>query len=182
MSMKVIRWYHGIERMDRMVMGCKGHDMGLELVVWQGLIKVGEREKERVKDKTIKMQRWCLTSYVVEDNILWMDLQYNRPCNNRLGYDCSLYIWRFDHKYLGKDRYTFGLSKLCHKNIQNWQHIQDDSLEGFQYKMANKSKLLDYWLLCIVSWDRKVMVGKDWHILGQELNEKVYDYELCDLW
>jgi hypothetical protein len=48
--------------------------------------------------------------------------------------------------------------------------------------MANKSKLLDYWLLCIVSWDRKVMVGKDWHILGQELNEKVYDYELCDLW
>lgn len=111
-----------------------------------------------------------------------MDLLYNHPCNNRLGYDCLLYIWHFDHKYWDKDQYISDLNKLYHKNIQNWQHILVYNQEDYRYKMADKSKLLGYWLLYIVSWDHMVKVGKDWHILRRQLNEKSYDYELFVLW
>ena len=71
--------------------------------------------------------------------------------------------------YLGKDQYIFGLNMLYRMNILNWLHIRDGIQGDFQYKMVNKNKLPDYWVLYIESLDHRVMVDMDWHILVRQL-------------
>ena len=51
---------------------------------------------------------------------------------------------------------------LCRKSIRSLQHTLVYNQVDFQRKSVDKSTLLDYLLLDIVSWDRKEMVNMDW--------------------